>query len=224
MAGSSWLDEQEPGPAESEGLVRDLEAYARGTAHAVPSELLPRVLAAVAREAPPTPPVGFARAVAALAPRDAARAFGGMLALIDGGRRGGPALRLRAAAMVVATILVVGSAAAGATFGGAQLVHGWLVTQAGPSTTATDVVSPTPARTSEAATPTPVEHSPHGSARPSDSEGPHETVEPTGPAESAEPTENDGDQPSGDPQDRPGPSSGGGSGGGGHSPEPSGGD
>lgn len=127
--------------------------------------------------------------------------------------------------MVVTTILLVGSAAAGATLGDAQLVHGWLVTQAGPATAATEVVSPTPDRTSEAATPTPVEHSPCPSVRPSESERPLETAEPTGPVESAEPTESGDSEPSGDPGDGPGPSSGSdGSGGGGHSPEPSGGD
>jgi len=209
-------DDLGPGSDELTGVARDLEAYARGTAHAVPPELLPRVLTAVAREAPPTPPVTFARAIAALAPRDAARAFGAMLALVGGQRRGGVGLRLRAAALVVATVLVLGSAAAGATVGGAQLVHGWLVTQQGPSPTATDLVSPTPMPSPHPVTPTPADRSPHPSARPTPSGGPDESAEPSEPAESAQPSEKDGD-PSGDPSDD-GPGS---SGGGAQSPGPS---
>jgi len=207
-------DDLGPGSDELTGVARDLEAYARGTAHAVPPELLPRVLTAVAREAPPTPPVTFARAIAALAPRDAARAFGAMLALVGGQRRGGVGLRLRAAALVVATVLVLGSAAAGATVGGAQLVHGWLVTQQGPSPT--DLVSPTPMPSPHPVTPTPADRSPHPSARPTPSGGPDESAEPSEPAESAQPSEKDGD-PSGDPSDD-GPGS---SGGGAQSPGPS---
>ena len=209
-------DDLGPGSDELTGVARDLEAYARGTAHAVPPELLPRVLIAVAREAPPTPPVTFARAIAALAPRDAARAFGAMLALVGGQRRGGVGLRLRAAALVVATVLVLGSAAAGATVGGAQLVHGWLVTQQGPSPTATDLVSPTPMPSPHPVTPTPADRSPHPSARPTPSGGPDESAEPSEPAESAQPSEKDGD-PSGDPSDD-GPGS---SGGDAQSPGPS---
>ncbi len=207
-------DDLGPGGDELTGVTRDLEAYARGTAHAVPPELLPRVLAAVAREKPPTPPVTFARAIAALAPRDAARAFGLLLALAGGQRRSGLGLRLRAAALVVATVVLLGSAAAGATIGGAQLVHGWLATQAGPSLTATDLVSPTPEHSPRPATPTPADRTPHPSTRPS--QGPHASAEPSEPAESAEPSEQEGD-PSGDPSD----DGAGGSGGGAHSPGPS---
>lgn len=216
MAGRTRPDDLGPGIDQMADIVRDLEAYARGTAHAVPPGLLSRVLTAVAREAPPTPPVGFARAVAALAPRDAARAFGAMLALMEGRRRAGPGLRLRAAAMVIATILLVGSAAVGATLGGARLVSAWLAPEAGPSITATDLVSPTPDRTRHGATPTPVAHSPHPSARPGESEGPHETAEPSEPAESAEPSDQ-----SDDASDDPGDDGGGGSGGATDSPGPS---
>ncbi|HEY7942687.1 MAG TPA: hypothetical protein VID25_12125 [Candidatus Limnocylindrales bacterium] len=207
-------DDLGPGTDELAGVRRDLEAYVRGTAHAMPPELLPRVLIAVAHEAPLTPPANFARAIAALAPRDAARAFGALLAVVGGRGHGGVGLRLRAAALVVATIVVLGSAAAGATIGGAQLVHGWLVTQAGPSPTATDLVSPTPVHSLHPATPAPADRTPHPSTRPS--EGPHASAEPSEPVESAGPSEQDGD-PSGDPGDD-GP---GGSGGGAHSPGPS---
>ena len=210
-------DDLGPGADELAGVTGDLEAYARGTAHAMPPDLLPRVLTAVAREAPPTPPVTFARAIAALAPREAARAFGTLLALAGGQRRGGLGLRLRAAALVVATVVLLGSAAAGATLGGAQLVHGWLVTQAGPSPTATDLVSPTPEHSPHAVTPTPVDRSAHPSTRPGASEGPHGTAEPSEPAESAEPSGNDDGDPSGDPSD----DGAGGSGGGARSPGPS---
>jgi hypothetical protein len=208
-------DDLGPGTDDLAAVTRDLEAYARGTAHAVPPELVPRVLTAVSREAPPTPPVTFARAIAGLAPWDATRAFGAMLALAGGQRRGGVGLRLRAAALVVATVVVLGSAVAGATVGGVQLVHGWLITQPEPSPTATELVSPTPAPSPRPATPTPADRSPRPSTRPSPSEGPHESAEPTEPAESAEPSESD--DPSGDPSD----DGGGGSGGGAHSPEPS---
>ena len=211
-------DDLGPGADELPGVTADLEAYVRGTAHAVPPDLLPRVLTAVSREAPPTPPVTFARAIAALAPRDAARAFGSLVALVGGQRRGGLGLRLRAAALVVATVVLLGSAAAGATLGGAQLVHGWLITQAGPSPTATDLVSPTPGHSAHAATatPMPADRSAHPSTRPGASEGPHESSEPSEPADSAEPSEKDGD-PSGDPSD----DGAGGAGGGARSPGPS---
>lgn len=225
MTGLGTPDDLGPVADEVAGVARELEAYARGTAHAVPPELMPRVLAAVAREAPPTPPVGFARAIAALAPRDAARAFGAMLALVEGRRPGGPGLRLRAAAMVMAIILLVGSAAAGATLGGARLAGDWLGTLASPSTAATDVTSPTPARTSTLTTPTPDDRSPHSSAHPGDSAEPHGSAEPSGSAESAEPSEKDDGRASDDPGDGPSPSNGGErSGDGGHSPEPTGGD
>ena len=217
MARPDRPDDLGPTADELAGVTRDLEAYVRGTAHAVPPELLPRVLSAVAREAPPTPSVTFARALAALAPREAARAFGALLAVVGGRRRGGLGLRLRAERWSLPPIVVLGSAAAGATLGGAQLVHGWLVTQTG---TLPDRHRPRepdaraqPART---ATPTPADRSAHPSARPSASEAPHESAEPSEPAETAEPSEKD-DDPSGDPSD----DGAGGSGGGAHSPGPS---
>jgi hypothetical protein len=203
-------------PDDLAGVTQDLDAYARGTAHAMPTDLLPRVLAAVASEAPPTPQMTFARAIAALAPRDAARAFGAMLALVGGQRRGGVGLRLRAAALVAATVVVLGSAAAGATVGGVRLAGDLLGIQPGPSTTATDLMSPTPVRSLHPATPTPDDRSPHPSARPTPSEEPQESAEPSGPAESAEPSDA-ADDPSGDPSD----DGAGGSGDGAHSPEPS---
>ncbi len=208
-------DDLGPNTDKLAGVTRDLEVYARSTAHAVPPDLLSRVLTAVSREAPPTPPVTFARAIAALAPREAARAFGTLLALAGGQRRGGLGLRLRAGALVVATILVLGSAAVGATLGGAQLVHGWLITQA-PSPTATDLLSPTPDHSPRAVTPTPADRSAHPSTRPGASEGPHGSAEPSEPVDSAEPSGND-DDPSGDPGD----DGAGGSGGGARSPGPS---
>ena len=206
-------DDLGPGADDVAGVAQGLEAYVRDTAHAMPPDLLPRVLAAVASEAPPTPQMTFARAIAALAPRDAARAFGAMLALVGGQRRGGVGLRLRAAALVVATVVVLGSAAAGATVGGAELVNGWLLTQPGPSTSASDLVSPTPVHSAHPATPTPDDRSHPPSARPTPSEEPQESAEPSEPAESAEPSEKD-DDPSGDPSD----DGAGGSGGGAPSP------
>jgi len=194
------LDRPDAGPnaAELAGVDRDLAAYVRGTAHTLPPDLVPHVLAAVAREAPPTPALTFGRAVAALAPRDAARAFGAVLALAGGRRRGGLGLRFRAVALVAATVVVLGSAAAGATIGGEQLVHGWLVTQAAPSPTATVLASPTPEPSRPPVTPTPADRSPHPSSRPGASEGPHESAEPSEPGESAEPS-GESDDPSGDP-------------------------
>lgn len=200
-------------------VVRNLEAYSRGTAHAVPPELVSRVLAAVAREAPPTPPVSFARAVAAFAPRDAARAFAGMLALVDGRRRARPALRLRAAAMVIATCLVVGSAAAGATFGGAQLVNEWFAPQASSSTGPTDLVSPTPDHPAHDTTHAP-SRAAHPSPPPGASGGPRDTAEPSEPTETAEPSEKDDGGASDGPEDGPTASDGGGDGGGGRGPGP----
>lgn len=208
MTGLDYRDDPGPDADGLGGVTRDLEAYARGTAHALPPDLVARVLAAVVHEPPPTPAMAFGRAVAALAPREAARAFGALVALA-GGRRGGRlGLRLRAAALVVATVLVLGSAAAGASIGGAQLVHGWLLTQTGPSPTMTDLVSPTPVRSVSPAAPTPGERSPHPSARPTDSERPHESAEPSEPPESAEPSDQS-DDPSDDPGDRGGGSGGG---------------
>jgi hypothetical protein len=211
------------GMEDLESILRDLDAYARGTAHALPSGLVPRVLAAVAREAAPTPPVSFARAVAAMAPRDAARAFAGMVALIEGRRPAAPTLRLRAAAMVLATCLVVGAAGAGATFGGVQLVDDWFAPQATTSSGPTDLASPTPDGPASVTTREPAP-SPRRSPKPEASGGPRETAEPSrGPA-TAEPSDKDDDSASQEPGDGPSPSDGDGEGGGGdsggHSPGP----
>lgn len=186
-------DPSELGPlAEGlEGITRELDAFADETRLAPPADLADRIMAAVADEPVPTPPITFLHAVGALALVDAWRAWRLNLRVALGEGRAPGRLRLQALAIVVIAALLVGIGGSTVAVGAARLVQG-LVT---PSVTDLDAtpdpsgleVSPQP-RPSPSISPNP-QMSPAESAEPSDSAEPGESE---APGESSEPAESQG--------------------------------
>ena len=159
-------DPSELGPlAEGlEGVTRELDAFADETRLAPPADLADRIMAAVADEPVPTPPVTFLHAVGALALVDAWRAWRLNLQVALGRGRAPGRLRVQALAVVVVAALLVGIGGSTVAVGAARLVQG-LVT---PSVTDLDAtpdpsgleVSPQP-RPSPSISPNPqVSHGP----------------------------------------------------------------
>ncbi len=163
-------DPSELGPlAEGlEGIMRELDAFADETRLAPPADLADRIMAAVADEPVPTPPVTFLHAVGALALVDAWRAWRLNLQVALGQGSAPGRLRLQALAVVVIAALLVGIGGSTVAVGAARLVQG-LVT---PSVTDLDTTpepsgleaSPQP-RPSPSVSPNP-QMSPDDSAEP----------------------------------------------------------
>lgn len=179
--------------------MRELDAFADETRLAPPADLADRIMAAVADEPVPTPPVTFLHAVGALALVDAWRAWRLNLQVALGQGSAPGRLRLQALAVVVIAALLVGIGGSTVAVGAARLVQG-LVT---PSVTDLDT---TPEPSGLEASPQP---------RPSPSVSPNPQMSPddsAGPSESADPSESEAP---GDPSEAPeseGRSSGGGAG------------
>ena len=114
--------------------TRELDAFADETRLAPPADLADRIMAAVADEPVPTPPVTFLHAVGALALVDAWRAWRLNLRVALGPGPAPGRLRLQALAVVVVAALLVGIGGSTVAVGAARLVQG-LVT---PSVTDLD--------------------------------------------------------------------------------------
>jgi len=212
-------------PAEGGGdddlatVARELEAFAAAESPRPSPAFTEHVMAAVEHEPLPTPPRTFLVALAMLDPRAAWRALGGNVRLAAGasgpGRAGRPrlTLRLQAVALLLAVVLVVAGGGTAAAVGAAAFVQAISNVRPGP----TQTLPPTE-RPSILPTTTPTHHDepspghtettePSETAEPSESEHPdaHETPEPS---ESEHPEASEDDHGS--------------SGGGEHSPQPSG--
>jgi hypothetical protein len=176
-----------PDDAGLEAVERELEAFADETRLAPSAGLTDRIMAAVAAEPVPTPPVAFLHAVGALALVDAWRAWRLNLRVALGAGRATGRLRMQALAVVVVAALLVGLGGTTVAVGAARLVQA-IVTPSVVDTdpTPTPEVSPSPE-----AVPTPspeVSPSPDPSKSPDASEEPGESGEPD---ESNEPEESD---------------------------------
>lgn len=174
-----------PDEAGLEAVERELEAFADDTRLAPRAELIDRIMAAVAEEPVPTPPVTFLHAVGALALVDAWRAWRLNLRVALGTGPATGRLRMQALAVVVVAALLVGLGGTTVAVGAAQLVQA-IVT---PSVTNLDATpTPSPEITiAPDATPTPAP-SPDTSASPEASPGESEE-----PDESGEPEESGDD-------------------------------
>ena len=191
-------DPSELGPLADglEGITRELDGFVEETRLAPPPDLADRIMAAVADEPVPTPPVTFLHAVGALALVDAWRAWRLNLQVALGRGRAPGRLRLQALAVVVVAALLVGLGGSTVAVGAARLVQSVVA----PSVTDLDAtpdpsgleVSPQP-RPSPSTSPNP-QLSPDDSSEPSESADPGESESP---GESSEPAESEGKSSSG---------------------------
>ncbi len=182
-----------------EGITRELDAFADETRLAPPADLADRIMAAVADEPVPTPPVTFLHAVGALALVDAWRAWRLNLRVALGQGRAPGRLRMQALAVVVVAALLVGIGGSTVAVGAARLVQ--------------VLVTPTVFDLDATPDPSGLEVSPQ--PRPSPSISPNPQVSPDEspePSESAEPAESEGPGESSEPSESEGSSSGGGAG------------
>jgi len=184
-----------PDAAGLAGVARELEAFADETRLAPSADLADRIMAAIATEPVPTPPVTFLHAIGALALMDAWRAWRLNLRVVLGGGQATGRLRMQALAVVVVAALLLGVGGTTVAVGAAQLVQA-LVT---PSVTAPDTTPlPTgpdvsPSLPTRSTTSPDVSPSPDTSSGPDESEAPGESEEP---GDSSEPGES-GDDSSG---------------------------
>jgi hypothetical protein len=172
-----------------DGIARELDAFADETRLAPPVDLADRIMAAVAAEPVPTPPVTFLHAVGALALVDAWRAWRLNLQVALGQGRAPRRLRLQALAVVVIAALLVGIGGSTVAVGAARLVQGLVA----PSVTDLDA-TPDPSGLEVSPQPSPTMSSdslisPDESVKPSESTEPGEIK---APGESSEPAENEG--------------------------------
>ena len=171
MSPASDPNQLGPESAGLDSVARELEAFADETRLVPSAELTDRIIAAVAAEPVPTPPVTFLHAVGALALVDAWRAWRLNLRVALGAGPATGRLRLQALAVVVVAALLVGVGGTTVAVGAAQLVQG-IVTPSVTDPDATPVpsgleVSPSPS--------TPPITSPDLSPSPDPSVGPEES-------------------------------------------------
>ena len=178
-----------PDADELAGIARELVAFGDETRLAPPPDLVDRVMAVVATEPVPTPPVTFLHAVGALALVDAWRAWRLNVRVALGTGRAPGRLRIQALAVVVVAALLVGLGGTTVVVGAAQFVRSVVA----PSISDQDT-TPVPSRIDTSPTPSPqpstttpeitVPSAP--STSPDASEDPGETAEPGNGSESSE--------------------------------------
>ncbi len=193
MNGRQPVDPSELGPdaAELAGTARELEAFADETRLVPASDLVDRIMAAVADEPVPTPPVTFLHAIGALALADAWRAWRLNVRVALGAGHASGQLRLQALAVVVVAALLVGLGGTTVAVGAAQLLQSVVAPSgldATPRPSGLDVSpSPQPSTLPPDVSPSPdASVRPDGSAEPEESDDPGESVEPDGSGESGE--------------------------------------
>jgi hypothetical protein len=122
-----------------QAVARELEAFADDTRVAPSPDLIDRIMAAIADQPVPTPPVAFLHAVGALALADAWRAWWLNLRVALGGGPASGRLRSQALAVVIVSALIVSIGGATVAVGAARLVQAMVT----PTLTVPDA-TPTP--------------------------------------------------------------------------------